>query len=502
VGVEAGCSKDRPIPAVQRDEIVAAAAGRLFHAVHVDVREVARLLARAAHEQAHRPGCTQPLAPGAQRSRGREPQTHIAQRGPRRIGWQGEGQRHRRFRQRLDARHPTVHHNRHALVRRQRPAIQVQNCVCARQRQEQAHFGALRIHLGGLSGLTGHDRRRAPPLGQYHPALCSRGCKDLRDGRLAGQRIERQRAVLRDRLQAQQVARSLFRLRRQLVAVDHHIADVQERGPGARPRPVGLRHGRGSQRVAQRSMLGQVRRVSERDEPSERRVLAKILELEFRIARGVAAEQPLAVLRLVPELLHDEDVLLARHPRAVAPAERQLQQREVARRLRNALVQRRHAQIEHWQGRGQMLEQQERQQKKRQNPPGRGRQPGLECPPQSRRAERDQGREAGEQHDAIAAGITIALEEGQLLHDTERQRQASVVPRDAQARAEGQQKEQDGRCHPEPDRAPPPAVPHADDGQRQRRVTHVDVLPLVHRELRARLPCRNATRPAAYDVTQ
>ena len=60
---------------------------------------------------------------------------------------------------------------------------------------------------------------------------------------------------------------------------------------------------------------------------------------------AATAQNALAVGRLVPELTHDDDVLLASHAGAITPPRRQLQQRKIARFNRHACVNPRHAQI-------------------------------------------------------------------------------------------------------------------------------------------------------------
>ena len=140
----------------------------------------------------------------------------------------------------------------------------------------------------------------------------------------------------------------------------HDVAQIQEGGPVPRPRPILVRDGLGGQRGAQRVVLRQVGGVGLRDQPRQRGVLAEVLELELRVTRRVAPQHPLAMRRLVPELLHDDDVLFACHARAVAPPRRQLQQRGVARLGRDTVIQRRHAEIGERQRDGEVLEEKEK----------------------------------------------------------------------------------------------------------------------------------------------
>ena len=57
-------------------------------------------------------------------------------------------------------------------------------------------------------------------------------------------------------------------------------------------------------------------------------------------------------------------------------------------------------------------------------------------------AKRHKRREAQEQHDGVAAGVTVALEEREWCDQVEGQRHVQIVAAHPQARSEGQQEEE------------------------------------------------------------
>ena len=96
------------------------------------------------------------------------------------------------------------------------------------------------------------------------------------------------------------------------------------------------------------------------DEGVDHGRLGKVLELERRIARRVAGQDPLAVDRLVVLLEHDGGMLGAGDAKAVAPGHRQVEQRGVPRHLvGKGLVHRWHPHVGQGQRDGQMLEEHE-----------------------------------------------------------------------------------------------------------------------------------------------
>jgi len=223
---------------------------------------------------------------------------------------------------------------------------------------------------------------------------------------------------------------------------------------------------------------------------------------------------------LIPQLLHDQHILLARDPGAVAPPQRQFQQCEIALLPGHPFVQRRDAQIRDRQRHGQVLEQHQPQHRGcEQGQVGRqsrctsrcctlvmyGRLTSSGCQPGSQHGQRtasDQRRQAHQQHHRVPAGVPVAFEEGELLDDPEGQGNARVVACHAQARPQGEQEEDHCGAHPQPGCAAAPAPPRARDRQPQRHVAHVDVLPLVDREMAARTRLASLLRPTPRNVAE
>ena len=99
-------------------------------------------------------------------------------------------------------------------------------------------------------------------------------------------------------------------------------------------------------------------------------------------------------------------------------------------------------------------------------------------PPNERgQAKRNEHGDTEHEHYAVAAGIAVSLEEGELRHEGKGQRPPGVRSIDAETGSQGQQPENDGGQSPEPDHGTTPPGHHTQDGQRQGRIAQKDVLP-------------------------
>ena len=271
MGVEIGCLG---AAGTQCHQVVAPLVWRKVLAVDVDVREVARLFTRAAHDQRCRQDGRRQRCHKRRQLRRRnqlahvprraELQAHVAQRPA--VGTRRHSERDPpgSWRQSLQARRrgPTVHGQGCLLPGSGRPAVEADMRCCLSHRQQQPRGLAFGVYgLRGCIGRTPRNpsgnsvrapRRRAGERGSCRvparlrsfwsvlqrcarrtPALAQRQLPCLAVERVAmgrsrnrRQGVKDQRAILRDGPQGQQRPQRRLGFWRQLVAVDDYVAQI------------------------------------------------------------------------------------------------------------------------------------------------------------------------------------------------------------------------------------------------------------------------------------